>query len=79
MLRYRDLWCWSGNHLLVREPLAGTTVHTFPGTPGHLPAGFPQFKSMTRPFGLGAILILFRLTSEGALVRTQLRPPSFCS
>ncbi len=25
---------------LLREPLAGTTVHTFPGTLGHLPAWF---------------------------------------
>ena len=64
---------------LVREPLAGTTVHTFPGTPGHLLAGFPQFKSMTRPFGLRAILILFRLTSEKPVVRTHLRPPSLYS
>ena len=38
---------------LPREPLAGTTVHTFPGTPGHLPAWFPQFKCMSRPFSAG--------------------------
>src|SRR5713101_5757400 len=30
--------------LLPREPLAGTTVQTSPGTPGHLPAWFSQFK-----------------------------------
>ena len=62
-----------------REPLAGTTVQTTPGTSGHLPARFPQLRCMNRPERLGEILTLFRLTSEGALVRTQLRPPSFCS
>jgi hypothetical protein len=40
---------------LLWEPPAGT-VHTFPGTVGHLPAWFPQRKCMTRPLGLGAIL-----------------------
>jgi len=65
--------------MLPREPLAGTTVHTFPGTLGHLPAWFWQYKSMNRLERLSAILILFRLTSEGSLVRTQLRPPSFAA
>jgi hypothetical protein len=59
---------------LLREPLAGTTVHTSPGTPGHLPAWFPQLERMTRSSGLGAILTLFRLTSEKPQVRTLLRP-----
>ena len=43
----------SRSPVLLREPLAGTTVHTFPGTPGHLLASFSQFRSMTRPLGLG--------------------------
>ena len=61
--------------VLLREPLAGTTVHTIPGTLGHLPAWFSQVKCMNRPGMLGAILTAFRLTSEGSLVRTQLCPP----
>jgi hypothetical protein len=65
--------------VLLREPLAGTTVQTIPGTLGHLPAWFSQFKCMNRLGKLGAIHTSFRLTSEGSLVRTQLRPPSFCS
>jgi hypothetical protein len=27
--------------VLLREPLTGTTVHTSPGTPGHLTLGVP--------------------------------------
>ena len=57
------------------EPLAGTTVQTIPGTLGHLPARFSQFKCMNQPGKPGVILASFRLTSEGSLVRTQLRPP----
>jgi hypothetical protein len=34
----------SRSPMLLREPLAGTTVYTFPGTLGHLPAWFPQFS-----------------------------------
>ena len=30
----------------LREPLAGTTVQTFPGIPGHFRAWFPQVKCM---------------------------------
>jgi hypothetical protein len=60
---------------LLREPLAGTTVHTFPSTLGHLPAWFWQYKCMNQLCELDVILSLFRLTSEGSLVRTQLRPP----
>jgi hypothetical protein len=51
--------------ILLREPLTGTTVHTFPGTCGHLKAWFSQYRYMSRLCGLGAILGLFRLTSEG--------------
>ena len=54
-----------GSLTLSRERLAGTTVHTSPGTLGHLPGWFSQCKRMKRLCGLGAILILFRLTSEG--------------
>jgi hypothetical protein len=32
--------------MLLREPLAGTTVQTFPGIPGHLRAWFSQVKRM---------------------------------
>ena len=60
---------------LLREPLAGTTVHTLLGTSGHFPALFSQFKCMYQLGKLSAILTAFRLTSEGSLVRTQLRPP----
>jgi hypothetical protein len=66
---YRDLWT------LFREPLAGTTVQTTPGTSGHLWASFSQVKRMSRLCELGVIRAVFRLTSEGSLVRTQLRPP----
>jgi hypothetical protein len=62
---------------LLREPLAGTTVQTTPGTPGPLPVWFSQFKHMNQHAELDAILTAFRLTSEGSLVRTQLRPLSF--
>src|ERR1700722_8768090 len=54
----------------------GTTVHTFAGTLGHLQAWFSQDKCVSRLYDLGAILGFFRLTSEGSLVRTQLRPPA---
>ena len=68
-----------GASRLLREPLAGTTVQTTPGTSGHLPAWFSQFKCMNRPGKPGAILAPFRLTSEKPVVRTHLRPPSLCS
>jgi len=32
--------------MLLREPLAGTTVRTFPGTLGHFLAWFWQYKCM---------------------------------
>jgi hypothetical protein len=63
--------------MLLREPLAGTTVHTSPGTLGHLPAWFWQYKLMNRLGRLSVILIFFRLTSEKPVVRTHLRPPKF--
>ena len=34
---------------LPREPLAGTTVQTTPGTLGHLWALFSQFRRVSRP------------------------------
>jgi hypothetical protein len=58
-----------------REPLAGPTVHTPSGTPGHFQARFPQVTYMSRRCELGRFPALFRLTSEGSLVRTQLSPP----
>jgi hypothetical protein len=64
-----------GSEGLPREPLAGTTVQTLPGTLGHLPAWFPQFRCMNRPGELGVIRTVFRLTSEKPVVRTHLRPP----
>ena len=64
---------------LLREPLAGTTVQTTPGTSGHLPASFSQFKCMNQRAELGAILTSFRLTSEGPQVRTLLRPQGVSS
>ena len=51
-------------------------MQTLPGTSGHLPPWFPQFKCINWPGKLSAILVEFRLTSEGSLVRTQLRPPA---
>ena len=39
--------------MLLREPLTGTTVRTFPGTLGHLPARFSQFSCMNWPRRLG--------------------------
>src|SRR6516165_3857862 len=60
---------------LLREPLAGTTVQTLPGTPGHLQAWFSQVKCMNRLRELGVFLAVFRLTSEKPVVRTHLRPP----
>ena len=60
---------------LLREPLAGTTVQTLPGTPGHLQALFSQFRCMNRRGELGVFLAGFRLTSEMPVVRTHLRPP----
>jgi hypothetical protein len=41
--------------VLLREPLAGTTVHTSPGTPGHVPAWFPQVKFINHLFVTGQI------------------------
>ena len=38
--------------MLIREPLSGTTVQTFPGTLGHLPALFSQFSCLNCPRGL---------------------------
>ena len=40
--------------MLLREPLAGTTVHTFPDTSGHFPALFPQPSCMSRLARAGA-------------------------
>ena len=64
-----------GIRMLLREPFAGTTGQTIPGIPGHLQALFPQFTCINRRGELGVFLAVFRLTSEGSLVRTQLRPP----
>ena len=64
---------------LVREPLAGTTVQTLPGIPGHLPAWFSQLRCVNQRGELGVFLAVFRLTSEMPVVRTHLRPPSLCS
>src|SRR6516165_2740197 len=50
---------------LLREPPAGTTVQTLPGTPGHLQTWFPQVKCVNRLSELGLFLAVFRLTSEG--------------
>jgi hypothetical protein len=36
----------SRSPMLLREPLAGTTVQTFPDIPGHLRAWFSQVKPM---------------------------------
>jgi len=58
-----------GLNRLLREPLAGTTVQTLPGTLGHLPAWFSQFRCMNRRGELGTICAVFCLTSEGSLVR----------
>src|SRR6267154_770288 len=65
----RDFRCCSGNHL--REPPC-ILSQAPQGISRH---GFPQFKCINWPGKRGAILTEFRLTSEGALVRTQLRPP----
>ena len=51
-------------------------MRTSPGTPGHLKAWFSQVKFISRPFVARQIPALSRLTSEGSLVRTQLRPPA---
>jgi hypothetical protein len=40
-------------------------------------AWFSQDKYMNRLCELDVILSLFRLTSEGPVVRTHLRPPKF--
>ena len=60
---------------LLREPLAGTTVQTLPGTLGHLQAWFSQVKCIDQRGELGVFLAVFRLTSEKPVVRTHLRPP----
>ena len=44
---------------LLREPLAGTTVQTLPGTSGHLQPWFSQFKRMSRAQGAGGFFGLF--------------------
>jgi hypothetical protein len=64
-----------GVNRLLREPLAETTVQTTPGTSGHLPAWFSQFKCVNQHGELGAIVAVYRLTSEMSLARTHLRPP----
>src|SRR5271169_2410258 len=69
----------SRSEMLLREPLAGTTVHTLPGTLGHFPASFSQARRMNGSRMQGRDLSLFRLTSEKPVVRTHLRPPSFRS
>ena len=68
-----------GVNRVLREPLAGTTEQTLPGTRGHLRAWFSQLSCMNRPGELGVFMAVFRLTSEGSLVRTLLRPPDLCS
>jgi hypothetical protein len=56
----------SRSPVLLREPLAGTTVQTFPGTLGHLPAWFSQFSCMNWPPGAGTrSLPLFALQARG--------------
>jgi hypothetical protein len=42
-LLHAGLW---RSRTLLREPLAGTTVQTFPGIPGHLSAWFSQVERM---------------------------------
>jgi hypothetical protein len=59
---YRD-------HLvLLREPLAGTTMQTLPGTLRHLAAWFSQDKRTSRLCELGVVRAVFRLTSEKLVV-----------
>jgi hypothetical protein len=60
--------------VLLWEPLAGATLHTLPGTPRHLPAEFRQLRRPGRFRELARFRPGFRLTSEGSLVRSQLRP-----
>jgi hypothetical protein len=48
-MRWRALVPMPSYHrypMLIREPLSGTTVQTFPGTLGHLPAWFSQFSCL---------------------------------
>ena len=52
--------------MLPREPLAGTTVHTFPGTLGHLPAWFPQFSCMKLTPGAGTRSLPYSPYKRGA-------------
>jgi hypothetical protein len=60
---------------LLREPLAGTTVQTLPGTSGHLRALFSQFSCVDRPGELRVFRAVFRLKSEKPQLRSLLRPP----
>ena len=61
---------------LLREPLAGTTVETLPGIPGHLRAWFSQFTCMNQRGELGIFLAVFRLTREG-FVGSSTNAPTF--
>jgi hypothetical protein len=65
---YRDLRCCSGNHL--REPPCKLSQASR-GISGH---GFRRSSAWNRVCELDLIVSWFRLTSEGSLVRTQLRP-----
>ena len=63
--------------VLLREPLAGTNVHTFPGTLGHLPALFPQFKWMNCPSGPGKITDLISPYKRGGAGSHPAAPTKF--
>ena len=62
--------------MLLRETLAGTTVHTFPGTLGHLPAWFWQYKSMNRLGRLSANPDLISPYKRGATGSNPVAPTS---
>jgi len=49
----------------IREPIAGTIVHTLPDTPRHPLAEFQQLGSFRRFWELARSCPRFRLTSEG--------------
>src|SRR5271169_826013 len=67
----------SRSEMLLREPLAGTTVHTLPGTLGHFPASFSQARRMNGSRMQGRDLSLFRLTSEGFVGSNPTAPTIF--
>src|SRR5258708_25430135 len=75
----RRRWArWAAMTILgsVREPIAGTIVQTLPGTHRHLPAEFQQLRNVDRFWELVRFCSCLRLTIQGSLVRSQLRPPS---